>query len=105
MASRYGQIGEGWTARLRFAADDRLMSFVRRGDSAAFEILYDRHASELLSFCVYMLGSRQDAEDAVQATFASAYRTLNAGARDLALRPWLFTVARNACLSILRKRR
>jgi RNA polymerase sigma factor (sigma-70 family) len=105
MASRYRHIADGWTARLRFAADDRLMSFVRRGDSTAFEILYDRHASELLSFCVYMLGSRQDAEDAVQATFASAYRALNADTRDVVLRPWLFTIARNNCLSILRRRR
>jgi RNA polymerase sigma factor (sigma-70 family) len=104
MAS-YRHIAEGWTARLRFAADDRLMSFVRRGDSTAFEILYDRHANELLSFCVYMLGSRQDAEDAVQATFASAYRALNADTRDVVLRPWLFTIARNNCLSILRRRR
>jgi RNA polymerase sigma factor (sigma-70 family) len=105
MASRYRHIGEGWTGRLRFATDDRLMNFVRRGDSTAFEVLYDRHASELLSFCVYMLGSRQDAEDAVQATFASAYRVLNRDAREVVLRPWLFTVARNNCLSILRRRR
>jgi RNA polymerase sigma factor (sigma-70 family) len=105
MASRYRHIAEGWTGRLRFATDDRLMNFVRRGDSTAFEILYDRHASELLSFCVYMLGSRHDAEDAVQATFASAYRVLNRDAREVVLRPWLFTIARNNCLSILRRRR
>jgi RNA polymerase sigma factor (sigma-70 family) len=105
MASRYRHVAEGWTARLRFAADDRLMSFVRRGDATAFEIIYDRHASELLSFCVYMLGSRHDAEDALQATFASAFRALNADSRDVVLRPWLFTIARNNCLSILRRRR
>src|ERR1700676_3760047 len=95
MGSRYRHIAEGWTGRLRFAPDDRLMSFVRRGDATAFEILYDRHASELLSFCVYMLGSRHDAEDALQATFASAFRALNADSRDVVLRPWLFTIARN----------
>ena len=62
--------------RLRLAADDRLVRFVRRGDPTAFEVLYDRHAAALLSFCLYMLGSRHDAEDAVQATFASAHRSL-----------------------------
>jgi RNA polymerase sigma factor (sigma-70 family) len=81
------------------------VAFVRRGDPAAFEALYRRHAGELLSFCVYVLGSRQDAEDAVQATFAAAYRALLAHERPVALRPWLFTIARNGCLSILRKRR
>jgi RNA polymerase sigma factor (sigma-70 family) len=90
--------------RLRFSTDDRLIALVRRGDPTAFEILYDRHCRELLSFCRYMLGSRQDAEDAVQATFASAYRALVADERAVVLRPWLFAIARNACLSVLRQR-
>jgi RNA polymerase sigma factor (sigma-70 family) len=89
----------------RLAHDDRLVAFIRRGDTSAFEAVYERHARELLSFCVYMLGSRQDAEDAVQATFASAYSALRADRRPIALRPWLFAIARNDCLSILRKRR
>ncbi len=80
------------------------MAFVRRGDTAAFEVLYERHSRGLLSFCVYMLGSKHDAEDAVQATFASAYRALRADGRPVALRPWLYTIARNDCLSILRRR-
>ncbi len=94
----------GSRIRPRFAADDRLVALVRGGDPTAFEILYDRHSRELLSFCSYILGSRHDAEDAVQSTFASAYRALLADERDVDLRPWLFAIARNASLSILRKR-
>jgi RNA polymerase sigma factor (sigma-70 family) len=90
---------------LALASDEWLVACVRRGDTAAFEALYDRHVRELLGFCVYMLGSRHDAEDAVQATFASAYRALRADSRPVTLRPWLFTIARNDCLSILRRRR
>ena len=81
------------------------MALVRLGDATAFEILYDRHVRELLSFCRYMLGSRADAEDAVQSTFASAHRALLADDRWVDVRPWLFTIARNACLSTLRGRR
>ncbi len=92
-------------ARLPLAGDERLVTAVRRGDSRAFEALYDRHAKELLSFCVFMLDSRHDAEDAVQATFVSAYRALLADRRAIAVRPWLFTIARNECLTSLRKRR
>jgi RNA polymerase sigma factor (sigma-70 family) len=105
MAEGNGLITKGLRVRLRFATDERLVASVRQGDSVAFEALYERHVGELLSFCVYMLGSRQDAEDAVQATFASAYRALRADRRRIALRPWLFTIARNEALSILRSRR
>ena len=91
-------------ARLRCAGDNRLVGYVRRGDSLAFEVLYDRYSRELLSFCRYMLGSQADAEDAVQRTFVSAHRALLADDRAVELRPWLFAIARNASRSILRKR-
>jgi RNA polymerase sigma factor (sigma-70 family) len=92
-------------ARPRLATDDRLVGLVRRGELEAFEILYGRHARELLNFCNYILGSRHDAEDAVQSTFASAYRALMADDRAVDVRPWLFAIARNASLSILRTRK
>ncbi len=95
----------GSRIRLRLVGDDRLLACIRQGETAAFEALYDRHVAELLSFCLYMLGSRQDAEDALQASFVSAYRALLADNRPVTLRPWLFTIARNECLSVLRKRR
>jgi RNA polymerase sigma factor (sigma-70 family) len=91
--------------RLRLASDEHLVASIRRGDASAFDAVYERHSGELLSFCGYMLGSRQDAEDAVQATFAAGYRALRTDKRPISLRPWLFTIARNECLSIIRKRR
>jgi RNA polymerase sigma factor (sigma-70 family) len=105
LAHRSRVFPTGSRVRLGLASDEWLVGCVRRGDTAAFEALYDRHVRELVGFCMYMLGSRQDAEDAVQATFASAYRALRADSRPVALRPWLFTIARNDCLSILRRRR
>ncbi len=89
----------------RFVSDERLVALMRRGDRGAFESLYDRHVAELLSFCFFMLASREDAEDAVQSTFASAYRALLRDERSVDVRPWLFAIARNACIGILRKRR
>ena len=85
--------------------DDRLVARVRAGDDAAFEIIYDRYYGGLLAFCGHMLGSRQEAEDALQHSFASAYRALRAGSGDIELRPWLYTIARNRCLSALRAQR
>jgi RNA polymerase sigma factor (sigma-70 family) len=105
MSERARVVKAGSKVRLALASDEWLVACVRRGDTAAFEALYDRHVRELLAFSMYMLGSRQDAEDAVQATFTSAYRALRADARPITLRPWLFTIARNDCLTILRRRR
>ncbi len=105
MADRKSLVSAPAALRRRIASDERLVALVRNGEEAAFEALYERHASELLSFCVYMLGSRQDAEDAVQATFSSAYTALRRDNRPVSLRPWLFAIARNDCLSILRRRR
>ena len=85
--------------------DERLVDQVRRGNEVAFEVLYDRHHRAILSFCRHMLHSQEEAEDAVQHTFISAYNDLVGSEKDIRLKPWLFTIARNRCLSILRARR
>ena len=85
--------------------DECLVADVRAGDDTAFEAIYDRYARGVLAFCVHMLGSYEAAEDALQLTFVSAYRALRTGDREISLRPWLYTIARNRCLSELRSRR
>jgi RNA polymerase sigma factor (sigma-70 family) len=91
---------------LRLAGDDRLVAQIRRGSEAAFEVAFERHGPAILAFCRHMLGSREEAEDAVQHTFAAAYSDLQRGRdRRIVLKPWLFTIARNRCLSVLRARR
>jgi RNA polymerase sigma factor (sigma-70 family) len=91
---------------LSLASDDRLVEQVRGGSEAAFEVVFERYGKGILSFCRHMLGSQEEAEDAVQHTFASAYGDLVRGDdRELRLKPWLYTIARNRCLSMLRARR
>jgi RNA polymerase sigma factor (sigma-70 family) len=75
---------------------------VGSGDDQAFEEIFDRYGSGLLGFCVHMLGSRESGEDALQLTMVAAYVALRRGACDGALRPWLYAIARNRCLSELR---
>jgi RNA polymerase sigma factor (sigma-70 family) len=90
---------------LALAGDDRLVEQIRRGNEAAFAVAFERHSGPILSFCRHMLGSREEAEDAVQHTFAAAYSNLLEGERDVRLKPWLYAIARNRCLSVLRARR
>jgi RNA polymerase sigma factor (sigma-70 family) len=91
---------------LALAGDERLVEQVLRGNEAAFEVVFERHGAGILSFCRHMLGSPEEAEDAVQHTFAAAFHDLRRRReRELALKPWLYTIARNRCLSLLRSRR
>jgi RNA polymerase sigma factor (sigma-70 family) len=88
---------------LRLVGDDRLVEQIRRGSEAAFEVAFERHGRAILSYCRHMLGSPEEAEDAVQHTFAAAYADLQRGVdRQIVLKPWLFAIARNRCLSLLR---
>jgi RNA polymerase sigma factor (sigma-70 family) len=90
---------------LRFASDERLVGYVRAGSDRAFETLFDRHYRSVLSFCTQMLRSREEAEDAAQQTLLVAYCDLVRSAEPVALRPWLFGIARHRCLMVLRGRR
>jgi RNA polymerase sigma factor (sigma-70 family) len=84
-------------------SDARLARLVRRGDARAFELLYDRYHDPLCRYCRALTGHPQDAEEAVQTTMLRAYRALSA--REVAtLRPWLYRVAHNACLDLIRAR-
>jgi RNA polymerase sigma factor (sigma-70 family) len=90
---------------LHVASDDRLVELVRGGSEPAFEVVFDRHHRGVLALCRHMLGSPQEAEDAVQHTFLAAYRDLAGSRKTIRLRPWLYTIARHRCLSLLRARR
>jgi RNA polymerase sigma factor (sigma-70 family) len=87
------------------SSDERLVALLRAGDDDAFEVIYDRHHRPILAYARHMLGDRFEAEDVVQHTFFAAYRDLTVSDRDYHVRAWLFTIARNRCLTILRTRR
>ncbi len=91
--------------RLRSCGDAELVRLVRLGHEPAFEQIYDRHHRGILAFCRHMLGSRDEGEDAVQHTFIAAYRDLRGSDKPIHLKAWLYTIARNRCLSMLRARR
>lgn len=89
----------------RLTTDHQLVEMIRLGQDGAFEALYDRHHRAILSFCRHMLSDPHEAEDAVQHTFLAAYRELSYTSKEINVRPWLFTIARNRCYSMLRARR
>jgi RNA polymerase sigma factor (sigma-70 family) len=93
----------GASPLLRLQPDERLIALTRRGQHAAFETLFSRYHTRLLSFCRHMLGSREDAEDVLQEVFAAAFNAVLADERPINVRPWLYRIARNRSLNHLRR--
>ncbi|WP_432853978.1 sigma-70 family RNA polymerase sigma factor [Amycolatopsis sp. CA-161197] len=79
-----------------------LISRARGGDGEAFRALTEPHRRELQVHCYRMLGSLQDAEDALQDTLLSAWRGLGGFDGRASIRTWLYRIATNRCLSVLR---
>ena len=92
-------------ADLRTVGDGPLAAMAAGGDESAFEAIFERHHRGLLSMCRHLLGSLEEAEDALQHTFAAAYRQLTEGEPPEHLRAWLYRTARNRCTDIVRARR
>jgi RNA polymerase sigma-70 factor (ECF subfamily) len=86
------------------AADLELAQRCRDGDAAAFEEIYRAHAGRLYNLLFRMAGSAQDAEDLLQEVFLHAYRKLASFRGDSTLGTWLYRLAVNHCLDVLRGR-
>ncbi len=85
-------------------ADLELAGKIRSGDGVAFETLYRQHATRLYNLAYRMAGTASDAEDLLQDIFLMAYRKLGSFRGESSLGTWLYRLAMNHCLDVLRSR-
>ena len=87
------------------ADDAALVEAVRRGDDRAFEELYARYLPQITGFVAGRVHDHARAEDIAQDVFVSALRRIRATESAIAFRPWIYEIARNACIDAYRRGR
>src|SRR5947199_1968168 len=90
-------------ARVRMT-DAQLIEAAMAGDEEAFGGLVEPHRRALHAHCYRMVGSLQDAEDAVQETLLRTWRGLKRFEGRSSVRSWLYTIATNVCLRAIERR-
>ncbi len=83
--------------------DRELVRSVRAGDDRAFELVYERYQRRIGAYVHGMVRDHGRAEDVTQEVFISALRRLRASEQPIVLRPWLYEIARNACIDHFRR--
>jgi RNA polymerase sigma-70 factor (ECF subfamily) len=85
-------------------ADEELMKLVHDGDVRAFEVVFDRHASAAFSLAYRMCGRRAAAEDIVQESFLSLWRSASGyDPRRGSVRSWVLSVVHNRAVDAMRR--
>jgi RNA polymerase sigma factor (sigma-70 family) len=90
------------TALLRTQTDERLLRLAAGGHDRAFEAIVERYRRPLLRYVRRLLRDGR-AEDVVQAAFVSAWSSLRGGAEVGELRPWLYRIAHNGAVNVLKR--
>jgi len=84
-------------------SDDQLVRRTLAGDREAFGTLVERHRRRAYNLALRMLGREEDARDATQEAFLTAFRKLSSFRGDAAFSTWLHRVTVNACYDLLRR--
>ena len=85
--------------------DSVAVAQARAGDSGAFRVLVERHSRNLFRLAYRMTGHQEDAEDVVQETFLRAYRQLSKFDERASFGTWLYRIAANCSLDLIRVRK
>src|ERR1700733_3779050 len=97
-AALVAPISPDWT-------DVELIAAIRRGSDAAFEELYSRYSPQIGSYVRGMVADHGRAEDITQEIFIAALRRIRETNRPIVFKPWIYEIAKNACIDSFRRTR
>jgi RNA polymerase sigma factor (sigma-70 family) len=89
----------------RLLSDDQLARRATKGDERAFSAIFRRYHQDLYRYCTAIVGNSEDAHDALQNTMVKVLRALPGEQRRIQLKPWLYRIAHNESIELLRQRR
>jgi RNA polymerase sigma factor (sigma-70 family) len=88
---------------LRLRSDEALVELFRAGRDDAFDEIVERYRDKLLAHARHVLRGSDEAQDVIQDVFVRAHGALRRNDREMNLRPWLYKIAHNRCMDVLRR--
>jgi RNA polymerase sigma-70 factor (ECF subfamily) len=85
-------------------SDERLMQEIKADNMFAFDMLYKKYSKRLYKFAYYILKSPEESENIVQDVFLSLWENRNKVEKDSSVKYYVFTIAYNSAISIIRKK-
>lgn len=89
----------------RLLSDERLTRRAVGGDERAFAAIFRRYHQSLYRYCLAIVGNPEDAQDVLQNTMMKVLRALPGEERQIDLKPWLYRIAHNESIDLMRRRR
>jgi RNA polymerase sigma factor (sigma-70 family) len=87
------------------ATDNQLVDAAQQGSDIAFEALFRRYSDRITAYVRSIVSDHSRAEDIVQDVFVSALRSLRSTEREVLFKPWVYEIAKNACIDHIRRAR
>lgn len=100
-----GKNGSTIKEDLKQILDPETVARAQMGDHAAFEVIFLSYWNPIYNFVYGMMGNPQDAADLTQETFMKAYQGITKTSHDLRVMAWIYRIATNNCLDVLRHRK
>jgi RNA polymerase sigma-70 factor (ECF subfamily) len=84
---------------------DQLIKDIRNGDENKFEIIVNLYQQKIFKYCWCMIGNEHEAEDTVQDIFVKVFSQLYKYKVDTSFQSWLYRIAYNQCIDVLRRKK